>query len=225
MERGKSSKALPALYWIAGALTANLFFVAKISGQLNDNVIDKSEKGISIASCAAATELSEVFLIDDDFVQYEIPDLDTDFKTYMDYHAITDKNSVQYRMQQDAWTDEYGLRRLNDDYMIALGTYYTKSCGERFKITLASGNTFTAVVGDIKADEHTDINNQFSPVYNAAGEFIGANVVEFIVDTACLPKNIKTWGSVGACPEFKGDITIIERINCNDSNADVGSEV
>lgn len=81
-----------------------------------------------------------------------LPGVDTAFKTYMDYRAITDKESVQYDLQQLAYTDSQGIRRIDGDVCVALGTGYADKCGERFEITLDSGNSFTAIVGDIKSD-------------------------------------------------------------------------
>ena len=147
-----------------------------------------------------------------DFITLNTPDLDTSFKTYMSYRSITDIDSEQYAMQRKAWTDENGLRRYNNDYMIAVGSYYSSECGDRFKITLDTGNSFTAVVGDIKDDLHTDDNNMYTPVYDENGEFISANVIEFIADTKSLPYKVKLHGSVGAIEDFSGNIENIERI-------------
>ena len=74
----------------------------------------------------------------------------------MDYRCITDTSSVQYEMQQQAYTDGRGFRKIGDDYCVALGTGFTSGCGERFIIYLDSGYSFSAVVADVKADMHTD---------------------------------------------------------------------
>ena len=145
-------------------------------------------------------------------VKYELPDKDTDFKTYMSYRAITNTNSAQYKLQQEAWTDENGLRKIGDDYMIAVGSFYSKHIGDRFKITLDSGVEFTAIVGDLKADKHTGSQHMYTPVYNAYGKFISANVIEFIVDTSSLPSSVRRAGSVGALDDFSGNIKSIEKI-------------
>lgn len=145
-------------------------------------------------------------------VKYELPDDDTYFKTYMSYRAITNTRSAQYKLQQDAWTDTNGLRRYGDDYMIAVGTFYSDTVGERFKITLANGFEFTAVVGDIKADRHTDSKNMYTPVYNANGKVISANVIEFIVDTSSLPRDVRLMGTVSAINDFEGNIKTMEKI-------------
>lgn len=136
-----------------------------------------------------------------------LPDVDTDFKTYMDYRAITNKRSVQYNLQQQAYTDDKGIRRIDDDVCVALGTGYAKKCGERFEITLDSGNSFTAIVGDIKSDAHTDPSNRYVELWEGHGDMI-----EFIVDTRELDRNIKIMGSIGEYEEYSGSVMSIVKL-------------
>ncbi|MCC8042021.1 MAG: hypothetical protein LIO69_00600 [Oscillospiraceae bacterium] len=133
-----------------------------------------------------------------------IPEVDTAFKTYMDYRTITDTSSVQYEMQQEAYTDSQGIRRIDGDVCVALGTAYAESCGERFIITLDSGNSFTAVVGDIKADSHTDETNSYVWLWEGCGD-----MVEFIVDSERLDEDIRIMGSMGEYEEYSGNVTSI----------------
>lgn len=129
---------------------------------------------------------------------------ETWFKAYMDYRTITDTESVQYAMQQNAWTDDRGLRRICDDYLVAMGTGWLETgCGERFIVTLESGSVFTVRVGDIKADQHTDETHR----YRSCGS--GANVLEFIVDTGNLSCEARNAGTVSIYPELSGNITAI----------------
>lgn len=140
-------------------------------------------------------------------VSYEVPDGKTSFKSYMDYRCITNTRSEQYKLQQDCWTDKSGLRRCGDDYVIALGTFYADEIGDRYKITLANDTSFYAVVGDFKADKHTDKNNQYTPTSD-----VGKCVVEFIVDTKSLDKSAKRMGDISYCgSKFKGNIKKIEK--------------
>ncbi len=130
------------------------------------------------------------------------------FKAYMDYRTITDTNSIQYQIQQQAWTDTYGLRRLGDDYIVAMGTgWLMEGCGERFLVTLENEIQFTVTVGDIKADCHTDPTHRFR---SCGG---GANVLEFIVDTDLLSADAVQAGTVSVYPAFSGNIQRIERIS------------
>ena len=143
--------------------------------------------------------------------EYDIPDYDTAFKTYMDYRKITDKTSAQYMLQMEAYTDDMGLRKYEDHYIVAMGTYYSDNIGDTFKITLDNDTSFNVIIGDIKADCHTDSQNMYSPVYDDNGNLISANVIEFIVDTNKLDRSVKKLGTVSAYDDFKGNIIEIER--------------
>lgn len=132
---------------------------------------------------------------------------ETWFKAYMDYRTITDTASRQYQLQQSAWTDDQGLRRLGEDYLVAMGTgWLNEGCGERFQVTLDSGAQFTVTVGDVKADCHTDSTRR----YRACGS--GANVLEFIVDTPMLSAEAQQAGTVSVYAELAGNIAEIARI-------------
>ena len=133
-----------------------------------------------------------------------LPDVNTEFKTYMDYRTITDTSSAQYDLQQHAYTDSQGIRRVDGDVCVALGTAYADSCGERFEITLDSGNSFTAVVGDIKADCHTDPSNRYVELWEGHGD-----MVEFIVETEKLDDTVRIMGSVGEYEKYSGSVTSI----------------
>ena len=148
----------------------------------------------------------------DNSVTYELPNLDTSFKTYMDYRCITDTDSMQYKLQQNAWTDEDGLRHLGEAYMVAMGTYYANECGKTFEITFDTGEKILVVVGDIKTDCHTDKTNRYSPVYDNNGNFISANVLEFIVDTKAMSSHTKRLGTVEYCGNLQGNIVSIVAI-------------
>ena len=142
----------------------------------------------------------------------DIPTCNSEFKTYMDYRCITDKTSAQYELQQFAWTDEDGFRRIGDDYIVAMGTYYAENVGDRFRITLDTDNEITVIIGDIKQDIHTDYFNQYTPIYDENGIFFSGNVLEFIVDTDVLPKIPRRLGTVSYFDYLKGNIKTIERI-------------
>lgn len=143
--------------------------------------------------------------------EYDTPDYDTSFKTYMDYRTITDITSAQYMLQMEAYTDDMGLRKYEDHYIVAMGTYYSDNVGDTFKITLDNDTSFNVIIGDIKADCHTDSKNMYSPVYDESGNFISANVIEFIVDTKKLDRSVKKLGTIEVYDDFKGNIVKIER--------------
>lgn len=144
--------------------------------------------------------------------KYSIPTCDTSFKAYMDYRCITDDTTKQWEIQQNAWTDNDGFRRIGNDYIVAMGTYYSEECGERFRITFESGSEITVTIGDIKQDIHTDYLNQYTPVYDENGIFFSGNVLEFIVDTDVLSEMSQVLGTVGHHDYLNGNIKSIERI-------------
>lgn len=128
--------------------------------------------------------------------------------TFMDYRAITNKESNQYKFQQrdDVWVDEYGFLVQNSEwYVVAMGSYWGK-IGDKFIIHLENGEIISCVLGDIKSDRHTDGKN-----YAHASD---GHVVEFLIDSSApymkkvgmmkyglINKVFKQWDSniVGIC--------------------------
>lgn len=125
------------------------------------------------------------------------------FKTYMDYRAITSRSSPQYKLQQQAWSDDKGFRRVGDDYCIALGSFYGTQIGTRYKIVLDTGYEFTGILSDCKANKHTNSTHQYIPK--------NGNIVEFVVDTRKMEKLSKKMGDV-SYSGFSGGVVSIERI-------------
>lgn len=135
---------------------------------------------------------------------FTVPDVDSNFKSYMDYRCITNTSSDQYKLQQKCYTDDNGLRVYDGYYAVALGTYYSSTIGDKFHITLDTGEEFDVIVGDVKADCDTDKTNRYVPV--------NGNIIEFIVDTKKLPKDVRFMGTVSALDDFEGSVTSIEKI-------------
>ncbi len=123
-------------------------------------------------------------------------------KTFMSYKAITNKTSYQYKLQQDAYTDELGFRKIEDMYCVAIGTAFNAKVGTLFDVTLDNGEIIHCIVGDIKADKDTDASNVFTNQ---------GCCLEFIVDTKQLYGTIKQSGNCSSkcdewnspCVEFK----------------------
>lgn len=135
---------------------------------------------------------------------FTVPDVDSDFKSYMDYRCITNTSSDQYKLQQKCYTDDNGLRVYDGYYAVALGTYYSSTIGDKFHITLDTGEEFDVIVGDVKADCDTDKTNRYVPV--------NGNIIEFIVDTKKLPKDVRWMGTISALDDFEGSVESIEKI-------------
>ena len=140
--------------------------------------------------------------------------VDTSFKTYMDWRCVTNKASDQYKViQRWGWRDENGFMRASgerdlgiegDYYLIALGSYYGTTMGTKYRITTDTGNIFYGILADAKADKHTNSTNQY------AGN---KDIVEFLVDTRYLRKDVKRMGSANVYKPLNGKIAKIERID------------
>lgn len=139
-----------------------------------------------------------------EYIEFSVPNINTSFKTYMHYGAITNKSSAQWRLQQQAWTGNYGFRLVDDFYCVALGTYYSRNIGDKFIITLDSGHSFKAIMSDIKQDRHTDSTHRYVPK--------NGNVVEFVVDTRSMDKYAKRMGSMSVINGFGGNVVKIEKM-------------
>lgn len=135
-----------------------------------------------------------------------------EFKTYMDYRTITDRTSKQWNLQQLATTNEDGFRMFNNHYLVAVGSFYGTEVGKELQITLENGVTFSAIIGDLKMDIHTDENNQFVPK--------NGNIVEFIVDVDKLDKNCKLLGDISSSGLEGGIVMIKEE---KDNERDINS--
>lgn len=134
-----------------------------------------------------------------------LPALSTEPKLFTDYRHYNLWYTPHYRLQQAAYTDENGLRRFNEDYIVGLGKFYSESIGDRFQITLDTGIEFTIILGDGKAPCDCDENNMYTPCVNYANEDC-ANVLEFIVDDNAMSPKVYAYGSIDYLDKFKGDI-------------------
>lgn len=153
---------------------------------------------------------------------YENIDYNT-MQPYMSYNAITDTTSQAYEIthSENAYTDDLGYRRYkvsdeqfsidgNDDYIIALGTYYKEkgTCGDRWLIITTTG-MYTAITGDEKADKDTDELHMVHK--HTDGRY---SLIEWIVDTNKLESLVKAMGSVrySSVAAMNGDILYMYKI-------------
>ena len=131
---------------------------------------------------------------------YTLPVCETyeGMKCYEDYKCIKNKTSRQYELQQIAYTDYDGFRKIADRYLVAIGTYFEAECGTLFDIILENGEKIPAIVGDIKADIHTDAWN----VYSA-----GKCATEFMIDDSVMSKKLLDTGDVSYyCSEWRSKV-------------------
>ena len=148
-------------------------------------------------------------------LQMEIPSISTNSKLFTDYRKYNLPWTPHYRLQQVAYTDSEGLRRYKDDYIVAMGSYYSTSIGDRFKITLETGNSFTVMFGDGKWDSDCDERKMYMPWTNYDGEIEG-NLLEFIIDEDIIDPNVYEYGGVEKIEFFNGSITKIEYLGRNE---------
>ena len=93
-----------------------------------------------------------------------------------------------------------------------MGSYYSDSIGDKFLVELEDDIRIKVIIGDFKADIHTDGTNRCINVYDSNGNFISHNVIEFIVDMSALDKTAKSWGDISAIEGFDGNIVAIYKI-------------
>lgn len=124
------------------------------------------------------------------------------FKSYMGYKTITSKNSNQYKLQQNAYTDDKtGIRMVDNKYCIAVGSYYTTDIGTHIDLIMENESVVECILADVKADIHTDITNRQNP---------NGSIVEFIVDTKNMDKMSKKMGDMSYADErLEGEIKYI----------------
>lgn len=119
----------------------------------------------------------------------------------MDYKSITNKNSKQWQLQKMAYTDSEGLRKINNRYLIAVGSYFTRDVGTEVDVYLNDGSTLPCIVGDAKDDRHT-INGHSTGTHNDA--------IEFIVEQSKLHSIAKKRGDCSFIPGLGAAVTAIE---------------
>lgn len=150
-----------------------------------------------------------------------VPEINSSFKTYMDYRCITDTSSPQYQyISRWGWSDWDGFMRCDaerdlgiesDYYLIAMGSYYGTGIGTKYRITTDTGNVFYGVLADQKSDADTDSTHRYS--YNN-------DVIEFLVDTRRFDSTVKLFGSANVYMPLNGKIASIERISFEWSTAE-----
>ena len=131
-----------------------------------------------------------------------VPSVSVDFKSYTAYTCLSRKSAQWKKIQTIAYSDGNGLRKVGNYYCVAMGSYYSTTLGDLFRITTANGNTFCVILCDFKANAHTNNTHQ----YTARNQCI----TEFYVDYSCFNSAARRAGSVSVIPGFGGKITSIE---------------
>lgn len=131
-----------------------------------------------------------------------VPSVSVDFKSYTAYTCLSRKSAQWKKIQTIAYSDGNGLRKVGNYYCVAMGSYYSTTLGDLFRITTANGNTFCVILCDFKDNAHTNSTHQ----YTARNQCI----TEFYVDYSCFNSAARSAGSISVIPGFGGKITSIE---------------
>lgn len=143
--------------------------------------VDSENQENGIETETEATEQPETYEV---IKEYPITDGNTT-KTVLPYKAFG-KNTNQAKLQSLCQTNEVGLRVYDGRFTIAVGTYFNTAIGQYFDLVLENGTVIQCIMGDLKADIHTDSRGLFTEASGC--------MTEFIVDRTYLPnKNSATY--------------------------------
>lgn len=120
--------------------------------------------------------------------------------SWMPYNIFS-HSSKQYELQLTAHTDNNGLRKVGEYYCVALGSYYTDTIGEKFIMTMSTGERIKLIIADQKSDRHTDSDGRYTKS--------DGSEIEFIVDCNKLNEEVAIRGNVAMLEMFRGDIISI----------------
>lgn len=123
------------------------------------------------------------------FKYYETPS--NQLKSFMSYTSITDKTSEQYKLQQMAYSGDYGIRQVNGRFCIAVGSAYTIEIGTYIDLILANGVVIPCILADCKADKHTDNDNVLT--------LHDKSLAEFVVDSNEINSILYITGDISDC--------------------------
>lgn len=146
-----------------------------------ESEVDSENQENGTETEAEATEQPETYEV---IKEYPITDGNTT-KTVLPYKAFG-KNTNQAKLQSLCQTNEVGLRVYDGRFTIAIGTYFNTAVGQYFDLVLENGTVIPCIMGDLKADIHTDSRGLFTEASGC--------MTEFIVDRTYLPnKNSATY--------------------------------
>ena len=171
---------------------------------VSSNVTESNE--VEVVAYSQALAVQETKSNEQNTNTYSVPNIDTSFKSYT-YYTMIDRKSSQWEFQKEAYTDENGLRKINDNFLVAVGSYYSDNLGDIFEITTSTGNVFKVIICDFKSDLHTDSTHRYTPTNG------NNSLLEFYVDKNTLNSTAKTRGNISYINGFDGSITSIIKLN------------
>lgn len=162
----------------------------------------ETETETEIITTTKAIETTTRATIIESKTSMHVPSEISNFKSYMDYRMIT--CGAQLELQKQAYTDANGCRKVGNYFCIALGSYYGSEIGAKYRIHLSDGTSFLGILADQKADKDTNATNQYT-IYNR-------DIIEFVVDTNCLPSAVQLSGSLSSLEKFEGKVVGIDKL-------------
>lgn len=162
----------------------------------------ETETETEIITTTKAIETTTRATIRESKTSMHVPSEISNFKSYMDYRMIT--CGAQLELQKQAYTDANGCRKVGNYFCIALGSYYGSEIGAKYRIHLSDGTSFLGILADQKADKDTNATNQYT-IYNR-------DIIEFVVDTNCLPSAVQLSGSLSSLEKFEGKVVGIDKL-------------
>ena len=163
-------------------------------------VVEESE--VTSSSTTTSSEVSEESTIQ----EYATPNISGQFKSYTNYKLLNHDSPQWTKVQcnKNAYTDENGLRKVEEYYCVAMGSYYSQTLGDLFEIQTECGS-FKVIICDFKSDEHTDKKNQYTTSNGC--------VVEFYVDIELLDDTAKQMGNISCVDKnFVGKIIAVNKL-------------
>lgn len=155
-----------------------------VSSVVGSSVTEESESDPEKQEDVTETEATEQPETYEVIKEYPISDGNTT-KTVLPYKAFG-RNTKQAKLQSLCQTNEVGLRVYDGRFTIAVGTYFDTAVGQYFDLVLENGTVIPCIMGDLKADIHTDSRGLFTEASGC--------MTEFIVDRTYLPnKNSATY--------------------------------
>ena len=178
--------------------------VKKIQSTVEHTVVKNTTvKQIKTQTTEKTTHLNITKSVKTTDNEYEVPNL-PDFKSWTNYYNVL-RDSPQWGVltSEGTYTDDNGFRRKGEDYLVAMGNYYTKTLGERFRITTNKGKIFTVTICDWKDNCDTDSKGQYTLENNC--------IIEFYVGNN-LCKSVQNSGSCSSVSALSGKVIKIEKI-------------
>ena len=149
-----------------------------------------------------------------EYTSMDVPTyINSSFKTWMDYRLCAWGSPQRNFSETWGWMDSEGFMRCNgerdfgvdqDYYLVAMGSYYGRTIGTKYRVTTDMGNVFYVVLAEYKADKHTNYTNQYCPGNN--------DILEFLIHPTYLNPLVKESGSANVYMPLNGSVTKIEKM-------------